>query len=141
MTVSVQCLGPEPDDNWGAYNWNAFVWGAGTATVPKVVVKGLPGQSVSSSDTRDYRLTRLLAGQSIGSADARTLNLTRLLPVQSIGSADQLEHEYLQDPNGYYHVFPEGVTDATLSTTPTWSSATSTPVTWTTQAAGPTTWS
>lgn len=141
FSAAVRCFGGAATDKWADYNWNAFKWAQGTNTLPFRFTHQLVSPSISAAQTADFRLTKLVGPESQVSTAAVGVRVVVMLNGQTIGGSVQMAHEYLQDPEGYYHVFPEQVTDLTLRSTPTWTAVTSSTVTWTTSVAGSTTWS
>jgi len=141
FSAAVRCFGASPPDAWHSYNWSAFNWGYGTAPVPKNVVHQLVSPTVASTQVVDFRFVHLLPSQPAGSTAAIGVRVVTLLNGQQVGSADGLEHGYVQDPNGYYRVFPEDVTDVAQSSSPVWAAAAAAGTGWTPQAVTSTVWS
>ncbi len=89
----------------------------------------------------DWQFRWLVTGGTVTPAGA-TVNFNYRIGMSStVSFADLFEHGYVQDPSGYFRVFPEGVTDLTLRSTPTWAQAASTAAAWSTAVAGTTVWS
>ncbi len=142
MSSAVRCFGGAPTDKWAAYNWNAFKWGQGTATITQTVRMAVnqTNLSVASTQAVDFRLVKLLTAQTMPMADAISKYVYRTLS-ETFLSSSAVRHLYIQDRNNFFRVYPEQVTDLTLRTTPSWSHGPSVPVAWATAAAGNTTWS
>lgn len=122
ITNQIGLFGPAPTDNWGDYNWGAFLWAEGTkdfvSTVRKVI-----GESLTVTDSLQ------LSAQIIA-----TIQNT-LTPTSDMGS------ERLLDGAGYLYVFPSNVTDAENRAIPSWSQGTGGSTSWQSGAATSTTWS
>ena len=119
VTNSLNLFGPAPSDKWNAYNWNAFIWGEGTAPLVKVPFKVL-SETVTLTD-------------STAKVPSRVIENT-LSPTTSVTL------ENLTDGEGYYHVFPGGVTDGTDRVATTWSDGSSTSPSWSQGTASSTVW-
>lgn len=142
MSASVVMFGGAPTDKWGDYNWNAFKWGEGTATIPKNVrmLVNTTNLSVASTAAVNFRFVFQVAGGTVTPADSVNFRYYRVV-AETLQTSGSVQHLYVQDPNGFFRVFPEQVTDLTLRSTPAWTGASSSAVSWTTGAAGTTTWS
>lgn len=142
MSASVVMFGAAQTDKWGAYNWNAFKWGEGTAPLGKNVRMAVNTTNLSLASTAavNFRFVHLLAGETLTSTAAVNFRFGRLIS-ETITPSGTVQHLYVQDHNNFYRVFPEQVTDLTLRSTPTWTAGSASAVTWTTAAAATTTWS
>lgn len=143
MSAAIVTFGGAPTDKWAAYNWNAFKWGDGTNTIPKTIRMAVDptNLSVASTAAINWRFVHLLAGETILPAGATVNFQHRIGLSETLTSSDILEHAYIQDPNNYFRVFPEAVTDLTLRSNPTWTQAASAAAAWSTATAGTTVWS
>lgn len=120
ISNSLNLFGPAPSNKWNAYNWNAFVWGEGTADLAVTALKVL-SESLTLSD-------------SINKSQAHVIENT-LSPTSDVSLI------YHRDSAGYFHVFPGGVTDGDDRVASTWSNGTSTSATWVASSTTSTTWS
>lgn len=142
MSCAIRTFGGAPANTWLSYNWNAFKWGEGTATIPKNVRMAVNTTNLSAGSTAavNYRFVHQVVAGPVGSADSVFFRYYRVL-AESFAQTGAVAHLYLQDPNNYFRVFPEQAIDLTTQSVPSWASISSTPVTWTTAVAGSTTWS
>ncbi len=185
-----------PSDKWQAFNWNAFIWGSGTADLP-VQVRHLVTNALSPTEdsighavrhlvtnalaptedsvghavrhlvtntltptedsvghavrhlvTNTLTVTEDEAGFRVIKLIANTLALTASdaenfikIVQNALAMAEDVSGLYVQDPNGYLKVFPEGVANAHLQSVPTWAAGTKTAAGWATAAAAATIWS
>jgi hypothetical protein len=120
VTNSLNVFGPAPSNKWNAYNWNAFIWGQGTATLNKAVFKVL-AETLTTTD----EFTR-----------SPTITFSN-----SVAAASAMDLENLRDSAGYLHVFPGGVTDATERASPSWADGTGASTSWTSSSTTATSWS
>lgn len=122
ITISnrLNCFGAAPTDKWGAHNWNAFLWGEGTADLVVLVNKIIISESLTLTDAWTKSLSHLIS--------------ETLTPLADMGS------EGLRQGDWSY-VFVSNTTEGEQRDFPTWSSGTAGSTTWTSQAAGSTTWS
>ncbi len=142
MSAAVVTFGGAPTDKWAAYNWNAFKWGQGTATIPFSLRAAVNANlSVASTAAVNWRFVHLLSGETILPAGATVNFRYRIGMSSTVTPTDILEHAYIQDSNDYFRVFPEDVTDLTLRSNPTWTRASSAAVSWSTAIAASTVWS
>jgi hypothetical protein len=120
VTNRLNVFGPAPSNKWNAYNWNAFIWGEGTATLQKSIFKVL-AETITPTD----EFTR---------AQIRTID-------NSLSPVSGMNLENLRDSAGYLHVFPGGVTDATERASPSWVDGTGASTSWTSSSTTATSWS
>jgi hypothetical protein len=109
-----------PADKWGDWNWNAFLWGAGTADLQVSVTKVL-SESLSFTDA--------LYDKSIGHLIAESLS-----PVSDMSS------EVLEDGEGYSYVFTSPATNAENRSNVSYASGSAAGTSWASSTAGSTTW-
>lgn len=142
MSSTLRTFGGAPTDKWGSYNWNAFKWGEGTTTITQTVrmLVNPTNLSVASTQAVNYRFNKLLTGQTITPSDHINFFYSIGLS-ETLASSDGAVHLYVQDPNGYFRVFHEGVTDLLDRTEADWDPVGSGTVTWSTAIASPTVWS
>lgn len=143
MSSTIRTFGGAPTDKWADYNWNAFKWGEGTDTIGRTIVQEVAtaALAVTPAATANWRFVHLLSpAESVSLADTFGFNF-RIACSNTVTPTNALEHAYVQDPNDYFRVFPEGVTDLTLRSTPTWVEGASTAAAWSTATAGTTVWS
>ena len=143
MSSTVRTFGGAPTDKWAAYNWNAFKWGEGTDTIGRTIRQQVntAALTVTPTSTANWRFVFLLTSQSVSLSDAFGYDYRIGVGGGTFTVTDLFEHGYVQDPNDYFRVFPEGVTDLTLRSTPTWAQAASSAAAWSTATVGTTTWS
>ena len=122
VTNSINCFGGAPSNKWNAYNWNAFLWGEGTADVTVTIGKTF-GNSLTPSSTFSESINAF-----------KTLS-NSLSPTFGISS------EYLIDGQGYSYVFIPNVTNGYQRVTVTYSSGVAASSTWSSGTAASTTWS
>lgn len=122
MTISngLNCFGIAPSNKWGDWNWGAFLWGEGTQDLPIDFMKVLDNSQ--ASDTEVSKIPYHLISNDLTATGDRSA-------------------EYVQDAQGYFHVYSDRTTDVEQADTPTWASGTVTAPTYTSQAVGSTTWS
>ncbi len=120
ITNRLALFGPAPPDLWNAYLWNAFKWGEGTAPMVKAPRKVL-SETLSLVD-------------SFAKGAKPTIS-------NSLAPTSGIDLENLRDGEGYFHVFPGGVTDGMDRVASTWAGGTATTTTWAASAATATTWS
>lgn len=120
ITNQVGLFGPAPTDNWGDYNWGAFLWAEGTKDFVAAVTKVI-GNSLAPTDAFQKSQIRTITNE--------------IAPTADMGS------ERLVDGEGYLYVFPSNVTDAEQRAIPTWAQGSTGSSTWTPAAASSTTWS
>lgn len=120
ITNSVRTFGPAPADYWNAYNWNAFLWGEGTAAMVGNALK-----VVTNSQT----LTELTTPQG-------TFNLS----ISNSLSFSEAYAQYSADGR-WSRIFSDNVTNAENRAFPTWVSGTAGFAAWTTATVGAPTWS
>lgn len=107
-------------DNWGDYNWNAFVWGDGTASLEILVTKVVDSSITPDTDTV----------KTFSHVIDETLSIT-----------EDMNSETLQDSEGYYYVFPGNATNIENRVSSTYTSGTAGSTTWTSGTASSTSWS
>jgi hypothetical protein len=128
-----------PADNWNAFNWGSFKWGSGTADLPVRVVHLVTNTLAPTSADQGFQVVKLVSN-GITLTDDEAENLVKLI-ANTLDLTEDMAYEFLQDPNNWLHVFPEGVTNAHLQSVPTWTSPASGAVSWATAAAVTTNWS
>ncbi len=131
-------LGGSPTSgNWGSLTWNAFLWGY-TLDLGVEVGKGV-ANTQASTDFQGWNFGKWLA-ESQPTVVAISYDYTMVLSNECPVVGD-MEHEYLFDAAGYYHVFPSNTTDGEGRDVPTWTAGTAGSVTWTPVATSATVWS
>ncbi len=120
ISNSLYVFGPAPSNKWNAYNWNAFRWGEGNTPLVKVDLKVL-SESLTLTDSVSKVPSRVIEN---------TLSPTTAMSLES-----------LTDAEGYYRVFPGGVTDAVDRAIPSWSQGSAGSTTWASSSTTATTWS
>lgn len=111
--------GPAPSNKWGAYNWNAFLWGEGTEDTQVEVIQ-LIENTLSLSNAVYFSFVK-------GISESLSLN-------GDMGS------EVLSNGDWTY-VFPDRATDAEDRDTATWTEDSEESTTWTETTGSDTTWS
>lgn len=121
VSNSLRLFGVAPSSKWGAYNWNAFIWGEGTTDLTTIIEKWL-SNAVTPSSTVSISL---FFAQTI----SNTLSVT-----SDMGS------ETLTDGAGYNYVIGNAseLEDRSL---PNWTDQTRDTETYTTVSNASTTWS
>lgn len=119
ISNSLNTFGPAPSDKWNQFNWNAFLWGEGTADLT-VAVDKLLTNSLGFSDT---------IGLQSGKLILNTLSLT-----------DALSSESLIDSRGYNYVFPGGTTNPVNRISTSYSAVSSAAGSWSAVSQTSTTW-
>ena len=120
VTSTVRCFGVAPSNKWNAYNWNAFIWGEGTADLPVVF-----GKLITNAQASDTALTKQ----------------PYKLISESISSSGETSSERLRDGAGYSYVFPNNTTDAEERDIPSWAAGAAGSTSWSSQAVTTTAWS
>lgn len=139
VTNSVNLFGDSPSSLWNAYNWNAFKWGQGTATVPFLMTKAITN-SLAPDSTRGFNFTHLIPIDDLTLDSGVGINFTIGIS-NSLSPTSDSSDQYLTDAAGYYHVFPGGVTDADNRVDSSWSQAAASSTAWLATAASSTSWS
>lgn len=122
VSNTVRCFAGAPASLWNAYNWGAFLWGEGTADMLHLFEK-IISEGVTSADAISQKTVYVV------------------LPTQNLSVGIDVAQESLQDPAGYYRVFPDRVTDAEDRSFTSWTSAAAGAGSWSTAAATTTSWS
>lgn len=118
---SLRVWGPAESDKWNDYNWNAFVWGEGTAGSVQTV-----GKVLSETATFTDSLS-LVAGFYFSISNT-------LLPTSDMGSEQVSSGDYQR-------VYPSNTTEGESRISSTWSAGAAGSSTWTSGTATSTTWS
>jgi hypothetical protein len=123
ITVSNQLnvFGAAPSDKWGAFNWNAFTWGDGTADLGVHVVKLISETLTPDSAMGGFSVVMLVS--------------------DSLTPTSEMTSETLRDAAGYSYVFPDRTTDAENRDFVTWTAGSTGTVTWTASSTTSTSWS
>ena len=119
VTNSVNLFGIAPSNKWNDYNWNAFLWGEGTADLITETTKVL-GNTITGDTVVIKEIDHVLGD---------TLTLT-----------EDITHRYVLD-GAYYRVYTSDTTDIEGEDTVSWSSSTATAPTWASATAASTSWS
>jgi len=83
---------------------------------------------------------RHLISNTLVLTDAETTNFIKAI-VNALAMAEDVSAVYVQDPNGYFKVFPEDTSNAHTQSRPTWTAGSPGTSAWATAAAAGTTWS
>lgn len=118
---TVDILGPGPTSLWNAYNWNAFLWGAGTEDLPTTAYHELDNGGLTPDSSTILMTTKVISELVTPSSD----------PVS----------EQLFDSHGWNHVFLGQTIEGEDREFTSWGSDTRDSETWTTVTPATTTWS
>lgn len=94
---------------------------------------------VPTEDEAGFKVVKLVSN-GITLTDTEANNFYKAI-ANALNITEDMAYEYLQDAANWNYVFHEGVTNAHLQSTQTWTQPSSSSVTWSTVAAGSTTWS
>lgn len=117
---SLRVFGIAPTDNWAAWNWNAFLWGEGTADLGITFIK-----MIQNSVTPDTAIGK---------------TFTKMIENAMAVAAD-MSSERLYTGNGWAYVYPDRTTEAEGRDFVTWASGATASGSWSSQAVAATTWS
>lgn len=140
VTNSLRTFGGGPSSLWHSYNWNAFKWGEGTATVPHQVRHLITTSFSPLSSMLGFRVVHLLTNQAFAPLSSVNFRFARVV-VNALSTDSGVPDQFVQDPNGYFKVFPEGVTNAHLQSVPSWAENDPASQPWASAATGTTVWS
>lgn len=142
--------------NWGSLTWNAFLWGY-TLDLPLDVGKGVASVSTPNSTITGFSVEKGVASSnapdsavgfdvSHGITESWSADSTIGIGYFVVLSNEQtltgdMEHEYLIDSAGYYHVFHSGTTDGESRDFTSWSTAGATTASWVASSTTATVWS
>lgn len=142
VTISNQLrtFGEGPPSLWNSYNWGSFKWGEGTATIPWTFIHLVDADDLQIATARYFQLVKLLGAETISLDSLTNFFLVRLV-TNTLTLASDSSTQYLRDGEGYYYVFPGGVTNADDRAVPSWSAGSAGSQTWTQGSASSTSWS
>lgn len=140
ISNSLRAFGGGPPSLWNAHNWNAFKWAEATVAVPHRVVHLVDADDLALASAFGFRLVKLMGAESLTVDSSVNFSLTRLIS-NEIGLSSDSVTRYVFDSEGYFRLFPGGVTDAEDQDTPAWAAGSAGSPTWTQGSASETTWS
>jgi hypothetical protein len=120
VAETVRCFGGAPTSLWNAYQWGAFKWGEGTASM---VVGAFVGVSEAQAST-----------SAVQNAPAVAVS-------EAVTTAGTMVSGFIRDEAGYYRIFSNDTPDGEQRDTPTWTAGSTTTPTWTSAAATAASWS
>jgi hypothetical protein len=121
ISNSLNLFGCSPSSKWGAWNWNAFKWGEGTADLP-VDVTHLISEVLTLDSTIPQHVVEFVLSVSLAIISAN-------------------ESEYLTDGSGYNYVFPSDVTNHENQTLASYTVGSGPTDNWSSGSGGSTSWS
>lgn len=121
ITISnrLNCFGVAPSDKWGAYNWNDFLWGEGTADLQTLVDHPI-SETLTLTDAFYKSVTK---------AVTETLTIDADMGSEGLRQGD------------WSYVFVSNTTEGEDRDFATWSSGTAGSTSWSSSTATSTTWS
>ncbi len=90
-------------------------------------------------DIAGKRTIHLIAN-TFSITDSEAVNFVKNI-LNALAATEDVSALYVQDPNGYFHVFPENVTNVHNQSRPNWAVDSPQNATWSTAVAGSTPWS
>lgn len=123
MTNSLNLFGGAPSNKWASYNWNAFIWGEGTADFAVSFLKILDSGAITPSDAYIINVDF-------------SKSLTNSLSVDA-----DMGSETLRDSAGYLYVYPNNVTEAESRSFASYTSGSDASNSWSSASVSSVTWS
>lgn len=132
-------VGYNPTSQWGTLEWGTDWWRFNGETLQDVG-KAIDFGSTTLSDAPIKDVEHLLDFGSTLLSDTITKSFERSYN-NSLLPTFEMSEEYLQDEDGYFYVFPGGVTDADERVDSTWSDETDPTSTWSAVTSATAPWS
>lgn len=113
ITVSstIDMVGGDPPNFWGAYNWNAFDWGSGGPVDDVIVSVGkLIANSQGETTTYRFDVVHLMEGDDFTIDTAVIVSFAKLIG-STISVSHDLSEQILRDGAGWKHIFPSNADD------------------------------